>query len=70
MEIVADCAFPSPKPLRVPPAHQHRVLFWGIIGALIMRGIMIWMGVAMITRFHWMLYLFGAFLIFTGINSG
>ena len=53
---------------KVPPAYQHRVLFWGIIGALIMRGIMIWAGVAMITHFHWMLYLFGAFLIFTGIK--
>jgi tellurite resistance protein TerC len=53
---------------RVKPEHQHRVLFWGILGALIMRGIMIWVGVTLIVMFHWMLYLFGAFLVFTGIK--
>jgi tellurite resistance protein TerC len=51
------------------PAHlQHRVLFWGIIGALIMRGIMIGVGTALITNFEWVIYVFGAFLIFTGIR--
>lgn len=50
----------------VKPEWQHRVLFWGILGALIMRAIMIFAGAALIERFHWVLYFFGAFLIFTG----
>src|SRR2546421_6503828 len=53
---------------KVPQQFQHRVLFWGILGALIMRGIMIWLGVELIHRFNWMFYLFGAFLIFTGLK--
>jgi tellurite resistance protein TerC len=53
---------------RVPAAYQHRVLFWGILGALIMRGVMIGLGAALIARFHWILYLFGLFLIYTGIK--
>jgi TerC family integral membrane protein len=52
----------------VPPAWQHKVLFWGILGALIMRLAMIAAGAALIGRFNWVLYLFGAFLIFTGIK--
>src|SRR5207253_5998094 len=52
----------------VPAAYQHRVLFWGILGALIMRGIMIALGVVLLETFHWIIYLFGAFLIFTGIR--
>lgn len=52
----------------VAPEKQHRVLFWGIIGALVMRGVMIAAGAALIERFHWIIYLFGAFLIFTGIR--
>ncbi len=52
----------------VPPAYQHRVLFWGILGALVMRGIMIGLGAALIDRFGWIIYLFGAFLVFTGIR--
>ena len=52
----------------VPAAYQHRVLFWGIIGALVMRGAMIFMGVALLKQFHWVIYIFGAFLIFTGIR--
>jgi tellurite resistance protein TerC len=52
----------------VPSAYQHRVLFWGILGALIMRGVMIGVGAALIASFHWMLYLFGAFLLFTGVK--
>ena len=52
----------------VPAKYQHRVLFWGILGAMIMRGIMIGLGTALITQFHWIIYLFGAFLIFTGIR--
>jgi len=53
---------------RVPLEHQHRVLFWGIIGALVMRGIMIGLGALLIKRVHEMLYVFGAFLIFTGFK--
>jgi tellurite resistance protein TerC len=52
----------------VPRVYQHRVLFWGILGALVMRAVMIFAGVALINRFHWVLYLFGAFLIFTGVK--
>ncbi len=52
----------------VPPQWQHKVLFWGILGALIMRVIMIFAGVALISRFGWILYLFGAFLLFTGLK--
>jgi len=51
---------------RVPLEYQHRVLFWGILGALIMRGVMIGAGAAAIDRFDWLLYVLGAFLIFTG----
>ena len=53
---------------RVPLEFQHRVLFWGILGALIMRGVLIGAGAAIIQQFSWTLYLFGAFLIFTGIK--
>ena len=52
----------------VPPKYQHRVLFWGILGALIMRGAMIALGVVLISRFHWIIYGFGAFLVFAGIR--
>jgi tellurite resistance protein TerC len=52
----------------VPLGFQHRVLFWGILGALLMRGLMIWLGAALIQRFDWMLYVFGAFLVFTGVK--
>jgi tellurite resistance protein TerC len=47
---------------------QHRVLFWGILGALLMRGLMIWLGATLISRFAWLLYAMGAFLVFTGIK--
>lgn len=53
---------------RVPPQYQHRVLFWGIMGALIMRGIMIGAGAALVKEFHWILYFMGAFLVFSGIK--
>src|SRR5687768_4213253 len=53
---------------RVPAEYQHRVLFWGILGALIMRGVMIGAGSVLITRFQWMLYVFGAFLVLTGVK--
>jgi tellurite resistance protein TerC len=52
----------------VPREYQHRVLFWGIIGAIVMRAIMIGFGAALVTQFNWILYLFGAFLVFTGIK--
>jgi tellurite resistance protein TerC len=50
---------------RVTGKAQHRVLVWGILGALVLRGIMIWLGVALVSRFHFVLYFFGAFLVFT-----
>jgi len=50
----------------VPSTYQHRVLFWGILSALILRGMMIGLGVAFVEAFHWALYLFGVFLLFTG----
>ncbi len=53
---------------RVPSLYQHKVLFWGILGALVMRAMFIFAGVALITKFHWMIYLFGAILIFTGVK--
>lgn len=53
---------------RVLPELQHRVLVWGVLGALLMRGMMIWLGVALINRFEWILYVFGAFLVLTGIK--
>jgi tellurite resistance protein TerC len=56
------------KYFAVPAEQQHRVLFWGIIGALILRGIFIGAGVGLIHRFHWLLYPFGAFLIYSGIR--
>ncbi|MDQ2692131.1 MAG: TerC family protein [Chloroflexota bacterium] len=52
----------------VPAMYQHRVLFWGILGALIMRGILIVIGAALLKEFHWIIYVFGAFLIFTGVR--
>ncbi len=53
---------------QVPPAHQHKVLFWGILGALVMRAVFIAAGVGLIQRFHWVIYLFGAFLVYSGIK--
>lgn len=52
----------------VPPLYQHRVLFWGILGALVLRGIMIALGAKLIAEFHWILYLFAVFLILTAIK--
>ncbi|MBS4029272.1 MAG: TerC family protein [Ignavibacteriales bacterium] len=53
---------------KVNAIYQHKVLFWGIIGALVMRAILIFFGVVLITTFHWVIYVFGAFLIYTGIK--
>lgn len=52
----------------IPPIHQHRVLFWGILGALILRGIMIGAGAALVARFEWILYVFGAMLLLTAVK--
>jgi tellurite resistance protein TerC len=54
--------------LRIPTALQHRVLFWGILGALAMRGSLIGVGAALVAHYRWVLYLFGAFLVYTGIR--
>ncbi len=53
---------------KVPAAYQHRVLFWGVLGALVMRAILILVGGALLERYHWIIYIFGAFLVFTGIK--
>src|SRR4029079_10571882 len=53
---------------KVPAKFQHRVLFWGVMGALVMRLTMIFVGAALINRFHWIIYLFGAFLVYTGLK--
>jgi tellurite resistance protein TerC len=53
---------------RIPPNLQHRVLFWGILTALVLRGGMILAGTALLQRFHWLIYVFGAFLLFTGVK--
>lgn len=52
----------------VPTAYQHRVLFWGILGALVMRAVFIFLGAALIQRFHWVLHVFGVILVLTGIK--
>jgi tellurite resistance protein TerC len=54
--------------LGIPPIYQHRVLFWGILSALLLRGAMIAAGSALLTRFHWVIYVFGAFLVLTGVK--
>ena len=54
--------------LNIPPQFQHRVLFWGIIGVLVFRAILIGVGAALVTNFTWILFVFGAFLVFTGIK--
>ena len=55
---------------KVPAAHQHKVLFWGVVGALVMRGLFIVIGVSLLQQFHWLIYIFGGFLIITGIRLG
>lgn len=52
----------------VPAIYQHKILFWGILGAIVMRAIFIFAGVALISKFHWIIYIFGAFLIITGVK--
>src|SRR5882724_1488264 len=53
---------------KVPPKYQHRVLYWGVLGALVMRVAMILAGTVLIDRFHWIIYIFGAFLIYTSVQ--
>jgi tellurite resistance protein TerC len=53
---------------RVPEKYQHRVLFWGIVGALLMRGMFIGVGAILLARFHWIIYIFGAMLVITGVR--
>ena len=53
---------------KVPPKYQHRVLYWGVLGALVMRVAMILLGTELINHFHWVIYIFGAFLIYTGVQ--
>lgn len=53
---------------RVEPRYQHRVLFWGIVGAVLMRAVFIFAGISLINTFHWIIYVFGAFLVYTGIK--
>ena len=52
----------------IPRQYQHRVLFWGILGAIVLRAVMIGLGAALVTQFSWVLYIFGAFLVITGIK--
>lgn len=54
--------------LQIPRAQQHRVLFWGILGVVILRGVMIFAGALLVAKFHWLLYVFSAFLVFSGIK--
>ncbi len=53
---------------KIPPLYQHRVLFWGILGAIVFRALMIFFGVALITKFEWIIYIFGVFLLYTAFN--
>lgn len=53
---------------KVPGEHQHRVLFWGIMGAIVMRAVFVGAGIGLLTRFHWVIYIFGFFLLYVGIK--
>lgn len=55
---------------KVPPQYQHRILFWGVLGALVLRAVFILAGAALLARFHFLMYLLGAFLVYTGIRMG
>lgn len=56
------------KYFHTPKSSMHKVLFWGVFSAIVMRALFIWLGIEMITRFHWIIYVFGLFLVFTGIK--
>ncbi len=58
------------KYFHTPKSSMHKVLFWGVLGAIVMRALFIWLGIELINRFHWIIYVFGAFLVFTGIKLG
>lgn len=53
---------------QTPHSSQHKVLFYGVLGAIVMRAIFIWLGIVLVSHFHWIIYIFGAFLMFTGIK--
>jgi tellurite resistance protein TerC len=55
---------------KVPPEYQHRILFWGVLGALVLRAIFILAGAALLAKFHFLLYVLGAFLVYTGVRMG
>jgi tellurite resistance protein TerC len=55
---------------KVPAEYQHRILFWGVLGALVLRGIFIVAGAALLAKFHFLLYVLGAFLVYTGVRMG
>ncbi len=55
---------------KIPAQYQHRVLFWGVLSAIVLRAIFIGTGTALLTTFHWMMYIFGAFLVYTGVKLG
>jgi tellurite resistance protein TerC len=56
------------KSFHTPKADRHKILFWGVLGAMVMRALFIFLGIALITRFHWVIYLFGLFLIYTALQ--
>jgi len=56
------------KYFKTPPSSEHKVLFWGVLGAIILRALFTWLGISLINKFYWMIYIFGSFLIFTGIK--
>lgn len=56
------------KYFKTPEASKHKVLFWGVLGAIIMRALFIWFGILLISKFHWIIYVFGLFLILTGLK--
>lgn len=58
------------KYFKTPQSSLHKVLFWGVLGAIFMRALFIWLGISLINQFHWIIYVFGIFLIFTGIKLG
>ncbi|MGC8925966.1 MAG: TerC family protein [Calditerrivibrio sp.] len=53
---------------QIPPQFQHKILFWGILGAIVMRGVMIFLGIALIEKFHWIFYIFGLLLIYSAVK--
>ena len=56
------------KSFRTPPEQQKKILYWGLLGAIVMRGLFIWLGITLVTKLHFMVYIFGLFLIYSGIR--